>query len=397
MSDRRPGPLNPAELPTLPPSAAPPNPNAETLPPADHAQAPPPLDDRFPPVPGYEILGELGRGGMGVVYKALQVKANRLVALKMILAGGHAGADRLERFRTEAEAVARLQHPNIVQIHEVGEHNGLPFFSLEFCAGGSLEGRLQRTPLAPRGAAALVETLARAMHAAHEKGVLHRDLKPANVLLTEDGTPKIGDFGLARKLDEAGQTASGAVLGTPSYMAPEQAGGQRRATGPAADVYALGAILYECLTGRPPFLAATPLETLLQVLREEPISPSRLAPQVPRDLEGIALKCLQKEPRRRYATARALADDLRAFLDGRPISARPVGAMGRAWRWCKRNRGVATAAAAALLFLLLGTVISSALAVWALRSAGEARGQAERAETREQQVLQEEEKTRAAL
>ncbi|HKI32549.1 MAG TPA: serine/threonine-protein kinase [Gemmataceae bacterium] len=203
-------------------------------------------------VPGYEILGELGRGGMGVVYKARQAKLGRLVALKMILSGGHAGEADLSRFRTEAEAIARLQHPHIVQIHEIGEHGGLPYFSLEFCAGGSLEKKLAGTPLPPKEAAALVQTLARAMQAAHEKGVIHRDLKPANVLLAEDGTPKVTDFGLAKKLGEAGQTASGAVMGTPSYMAPEQAGGRSEQMSPLVDVYALGAILYECLTGRPP-------------------------------------------------------------------------------------------------------------------------------------------------
>ena len=215
-----------------------------TLPPPGAAEAPT-LPAGRPQMPGYEILGELGRGGMGVVYKASQHGLGRPVALKMVLSGAHAGAADLARFRIEAEAIARLQHPNIVQIHEVGEHGGLPFFSLEYCGGGSLEDRLQGTPLTPREAAALVERLARAMHAAHEKGVLHRDLKPANVLLTEDGTPKVTDFGLAKKLDEAGQTASGAVMGTPSYMAPEQAGGRSHEIGPACDVYALGAILYE--------------------------------------------------------------------------------------------------------------------------------------------------------
>ena len=254
-------------------------------------------------VPGYEVLSELGRGGMGVVYKARQVKLGRLVALKMILSGGHAGEADLARFRTEAEAIARLQHPNIVQIYEVGEHGGLPFFSLEFCGGGSLEKKRGGTPLPPAEAAVLVETLARAMQAAHEKGVIHRDLKPANVLLAEDGTPKITDFGLAKKLDEAGQTASGAVMGTPSYMAPEQAGGQ--AVGPLADVYALGAVLYECLTGRPPFKAATNLDTILQVVSDEPVPPAQLQPKTPRDLETICLKCLHKDPEKRYPSAAA--------------------------------------------------------------------------------------------
>jgi serine/threonine-protein kinase len=231
-------------------------------------------------VPGYELLAELGRGGMGVVYQARHGKLNRVVALKMILAGSHAGAADLARFQTEAEAIARLQHPNIVQVHEVGEHEGKPFFSLEFCAGGSLAQKLNGTPLPAREAAALLETLARAMQAAHDQHIIHRDLKPANVLLTEAGVPKITDFGLAKKLDEAGQTHSGAIMGTPSYMAPEQAGGKSGAIGPAADVYALGALLYECLTGRPPFKAATALDTIMQVVSEEPVPPRQLNAKV---------------------------------------------------------------------------------------------------------------------
>jgi serine/threonine-protein kinase len=244
-----------------------------------------------PAVPGYEILGELGRGGMGVVYKARQVKLNRVVALKMILAGAHAGAEELARFRTEAEAVARLQHPHIVQIYEVGESEGRPYFSLEFVDGGSLAARLDGSPLAPRQAARLVETLAQAMQAAHERGIVHRDLKPANVLLTSEGQPKITDFGLAKQLDSVkGQTQTGAVMGTPSYMAPEQAGGKSKEVSPVTDVYALGAILYELLTGRPPFKAANPLDTVLQVLSEEPVPPSRINVLLPRDLETIWLQ-----------------------------------------------------------------------------------------------------------
>jgi WD40 repeat protein/tRNA A-37 threonylcarbamoyl transferase component Bud32 len=297
----------------------------------------------WPTVPGYEVLGELGRGGMGVVYKARQAKLNRVVALKMILAGAHAGEAELARFRTEAEAIARLQHPHIVQIHEVGEHNGLPFFSLEFCAGGSLEKKLAGTPLPPRDAAALVERLAQAMHAAHAKGVVHRDLKPANVLLTEDGIPKITDFGLA-KLEQVGQTATGAIMGTPSYMAPEQAGGKTAQIGPAADVYALGALLYELLTGRPPFRGPTTFDTLVQVLHDEPVPPRQLQPTTPRDLETVCLKCLQKDPVRRYVTAEMLAEDLRRFQGHEPILARPVGAVERAVRWAWRRP-----AAAALL------------------------------------------------
>jgi serine/threonine-protein kinase len=283
-------------------------------------------------VPGYEIIRELGRGGMGVVYQARHLKLNRPVALKMILAGSHAGAADLTRFQTEAQAIARLRHPNIVQIHEVGEHEGKPYFSLEFCGGGSLEKKLNGTPLPPKEAVALVETLARALQAAHEQHVIHRDLKPANVLLAEDGTPKVTDFGLAKKLDEAGQTASGAVMGTPSYMAPEQAGGHGRDIGPACDIYALGAILYECLTGRPPFRAANAVDTVLQVVTDEPLPPSRLNSNVPRDLETICLKCLRKIPGQRYASAAMLADDLRRFLGGEPIQARRVGLIERAWK-----------------------------------------------------------------
>jgi WD40 repeat protein len=288
-------------------------------------------------IPGYQVLAEIGRGGMGVVYQARQLKLDRLVALKMILAGSHAGAADLARFQTEAHAIARLQHPNIVQVYEVGDHEGKPFLSLEFCGGGSLAQKLNGTPLPPREAAALVETLARAMQAAHEQHVVHRDLKPANVLLAADGAPKVTDFGLAKKLDEAGQTQSGAVLGTPSYMAPEQAGGKSLEIGPAADVYALGAILYECLTGRPPFKAATALDTMMQVVSDEPVPPTQLQSKTPRDLETICLKCLRKEARKRYGSARELADDLRRFLAGEPIRGRPVGRVERVAKWVKRN------------------------------------------------------------
>src|SRR5579884_2856701 len=297
-------------------------------------------------VAGYEVLGELGRGGMGVVYKARDPRLNRLVALKMVLSGGHAGKDELLRFKAEAEAVARLTHPNVVQIYEIGEHDGLPFFALEYVSGGSLAARLDGTPLPAAEAAALVETLARAVHHAHLQGIVHRDLKPANVLLASGGSasggrkppdasqsgglrpplaleiPKITDFGLAKRLDaETARTAEGSILGTPSYMAPEQAGGKSSDIGPATDVYALGAILYECLTGRPPFRAATALDTVLQVVSDEPVPPTRLQSKVPRDLETICLKCLAKEPHRRYADAEQLADELRRFRAGEPILA----------------------------------------------------------------------------
>jgi tRNA A-37 threonylcarbamoyl transferase component Bud32 len=331
-----------------------------------------------PVVPGYEILGELGRGGMGVVYKARQTKLGRLVALKMILAGAHAGEDERRRFLTEAEAVARLQHPNIVQIHEIGEADGHPFFSLEFCPGGSLADQLDGTPLPPGKAAALVETLAGAVQAAHEAGVVHRDLKPANVLLLADGTPKVTDFGLAKKLDDAaGQTASGAIMGTPSYMAPEQAEGKGKQIGPAADVYALGAVLYELLTGRPPFKAATAFDTVLQVVSEEPVPPGRLQQKLPRDLETICLKCLHKEPRKRYPSAAELADDLGRFAKWEPIRARPVGRVERSWRWSRRNPAVAGLLAAVALTQLLGTGVASFFAVRANANAQQARAEEE--------------------
>jgi serine/threonine protein kinase len=347
-----------------------------------------------PTVPGYEVLEEVGRGGMGVVYKARQVKLQRIVALKMILAGSQAAEADLARFRNEAEAVARLQHPNIVQVHEVGEYEGLPFLALEYCAGGSLADRLAGTPLPAGEAAQLLETLARAVDAAHQAQVIHRDLKPANVLLQKNLTqrrkdakkeeereeeenlpdsssalcafaslrevlPKITDFGLAKRLDVAGRTHTGTVLGTPSYMAPEQAEGQAHAAGPAVDVYALGAVLYECLTGRPPFKAATPLETVLQVIADEPLPPSRLNREVPRDLETICLKCLHKDPRKRYATAADLADDLARFRAGESIAARPAGTVERASKWVRRRPALAALAAVSVLAAvgLLATVL----------------------------------------
>jgi formylglycine-generating enzyme required for sulfatase activity len=332
----------------------------------------------WPSLPGYEILGELGRGGMGIVYQARQTQLDRLVALKVILAGGHAGAADLVRFRTEGEAIARVQHPHIVQVFEVGAHDGLPFFSLELCAGGSLEKKLAGTPLPPQEAARLVETLARAMQAAHQAHVIHRDLKPANVLLTADGTPKITDFGLAKKLDEVGQTASGAILGTPSYMAPEQAGGKSTQVGPAADIYALGAILYECLTGRPPFKAATPLDTMMQVVQDEPVPPRQLQSGVPADLETICLKCLAKEPNRRYASASALADDLRCYLAGEPVQARPAGHLERTFKWARRRPALAGLLGVTLLALVSLAVLSGYLVV-ARSDADEKRKDAERA------------------
>jgi serine/threonine protein kinase len=345
-------------------------------------------------VPGYTILEILGRGGMGVVYKARQDKANRLVALKMILSGAHAGDDERLRFQAEAEAVACLSHPHIVQVYEVGETpEGHSFFTLEFVAGGTLAERLRQGPLPRVEAAVLLEALARAIQYAHDNGIVHRDLKPHNILFagiesssaTSRSTlklgkdvnsrvgatsgltagpplaviPKISDFGLAKRLDaDDALTHTGAIMGTPSYMAPEQALGQSKHVGPAADIYALGVLLYECLTGRPPFKGATLTETLDQVRTMEPIAPHRLAGEVPRDLETICLHCLRKDPARRYAAAGLLADDLRCFREGLPISARPVGNPERVWRWCRRNPWWAAMITSVALLLLGVTGIS---------------------------------------
>ena len=316
----------------------------------------------FPSLPGYEILAELGRGGMGVVYQARQIRANRLVALKMIRSSSYATLPEKVRFQIEAEAVARLQHPNIVQLHEVSEASGQPFFSLEYCEEGSLGERLKNTPFEPAQAAALVATLARAMHYAHLRGVVHRDLKPANILLARDGTPKISDFGLAKRLDAGSDLSrSGAIIGTPSYMAPEQAAGKVHDIGPAADIYALGALLFRCLTGRPPFLGDTDMEILRQVLNEEPPSLSPLAPQVPRDLETICLKCLQKEPGRRYASAEELARDLDRWLVGETILARPSGRLERLRKWVRRKPATAALVGVSVLALVAVVVLGIVL------------------------------------
>jgi WD40 repeat protein len=325
-------------------------------------------------VGGYAIRGELGRGGMGVVYEAWQEPLRRAVALKMMLGSRFADPRQRTRFRAEAEAVARLQHPNIVQIHEVGEHEGLPFFTLELVGGGSLAARLRGRPQPPRQAAEWLEVLARAVQHAHGHGVVHRDLKPANVLLTADGALKVADFGLAKPIEGVpAQTASGMIVGTPEYMAPEQAAG-RGDVGPAADVWALGAILYELLTGRPPFRAASPLETLDLVRAADPVAPHRLNPAVPRDLETVCLKCLEKEPARRYASAGDLADDVRRFLDGRPVRARPVGTPERAWKWARRRPALAA------LLLVTGLVVFPGFpgATWLWREAELARRSADR-------------------
>lgn len=316
----------------------------------------------LPVIDGYEILGELGRGGMGVVYLARHLRLHRLCALKMVLTGPHASPEGLVRFLGEAEAIAKLRHPHIVAIHQIGEYDGLPFIELEYLGGGGLADQLDGMPRPPRPAAELIATLAGAVQAAHEAGVVHRDLKPANVLLDDDGTPKVADFGVAKALgSDSGLTATDSILGSPSYMAPEQAGGHSREVGPAADLYALGAILYELLTGRPPFRGATVLETLDQVKNTEPIPPSRLVPRLPRDIETIALKCLRKEPEKRYASAAELAEDLRRFVTGAPIVARPVPSWERVIKWCRRRPAIAALIIAVSLLLasLLGLGIWS--------------------------------------
>jgi WD40 repeat protein len=313
----------------------------------------------FPAFPGYEILERLGRGGMGVVFKARQCNLKRLVALKMLSDGSLADAEQQARFRNEAELVARLRHPNIVQIYEIGEHEGRPYLALEYVEGGSLAGRLARGPMSLREAAELIETVARAMHAAHEGGIIHRDLTPANILLAADGTPRISDFGLAKRLDgEPGRTQTGDIFGTPSYMAPEQASGQSKRVGVSTDVYALGAILYELLVGRPPFRAPNPLETMHQVLSEEPIAPRRFDARLPRDLETICLKCLNKESIHRYASALELAEDLRRWQAGEPIHARPTPLWRRGVKWAQRN----PAAALLIISLLAGLVLAVGVA-----------------------------------
>jgi tetratricopeptide (TPR) repeat protein len=363
-------------------------PTEQRDPAADEAEAGPGVDETpcgplTPREPGevgrvgpYRVLRILGSGGMGVVYQAQQVWPGRVVALKMILAGARAGRERLARFRRETEIAAELQHPNIVPIYEAGGHEGQPYFTMEYLPGGSLAQKLT-VPLPAAQAAALVETLSRAVHFAHERGFVHRDLKPSNVLLAGDGTPKITDFGLAKQLAEVAdgpgesRTQTGAVLGTPGYMAPEQAAGGAD-VGPAADVWALGALLYECLTGRPPFRAATMLETLEQTRTREPVPPGRLQPGLARDLETVCLKCLQKEPKRRYGTARDLADDLGRFLRGEPIRARPISRRERLAKWVRRRPALTALLAVSGLSLVLfvvGTLLYNARLRQAVRLA----------------------------
>jgi WD40 repeat protein len=309
----------------------------------------------------YVLHAEIARGGMGVVYRATQTSLNRPVALKMILAGPRALPADIQRFRSEAEAVAALDHPHIVPVYEVGQHGGQPYFSMKLVEGGNLTQHLDRYAGNPRAAVELVATLSEAIHHAHQRGILHRDLKPRNILLDCQGQPQITDFGLAQRTDGNGDSASslsGDIVGTASYMAPEQARAERPFT-TAVDIFSLGAILYELLTGRPPFRRGTPAETILDVLQKEPQRPRAANPRVDRDLETICLKCLQKEPQRRYGSAEALAEDLRRWLDGRPIAARPAGSLERLWRWCRRNPAMAAAISAASAIIVLLTLVFS--------------------------------------
>jgi tetratricopeptide (TPR) repeat protein/tRNA A-37 threonylcarbamoyl transferase component Bud32 len=336
-----------------------------------HSESTVPASAGWPIIAGYEIVAELGRGGMGVVYKATQTSLRRIVAIKLFLTGS------LDRFRLEAEAIARLQHPHIVQVFEVGTSFRGPYFSQEFIAGGSLADRLDGAPWPAAKAAALVATLAEAVQFTHDRNIIHRDLKPANILMADDQTPKISDFGLAKESDrDSGQTATGDIMGSPSYMAPEQAGGVTKHITPATDIYALGAILYELLTGRPPFYGETAMDTVFQVLSNEPIAPRQLQPKLPRDIETICLKCLEKLPRDRYATAQELADDLRRFGLGEPIRALPVPTWMRAVKWARRRPGLAAAistATLATLFLIVGGIVYNILLVGALRTADDER------------------------
>ncbi len=321
----------------------------------------------LPDPPDYRLIQLLGRGGMGIVYKAVHRRLRRVVALKMFEAGRIPTAREIVRFRTEAEAIARLQHPNIVQIFEIGEHGGLPFLALELADDGTLAHRLQQLPYSPQPAAELIETLARAVEHAHGQGIVHRDLKPANILFAGGGIPKITDFGLAKILLDDGAdsprdaTRSGEAIGTPRYMAPEQAAGRHDLIGPGTDVYALGTLLYECLTGQVPFVSSSVVDTVEKIRNDEPASPRHLQPAIPRDLATICLHCLQKNPDRRYASAGALADDLRQYLKGEPIAARPTPAWEHAWKWCRRRPTRAALIAVGLSSILAGIIAAGVL------------------------------------
>jgi serine/threonine protein kinase len=316
----------------------------------------------------YELLHEIARGGMGVVYRARQISLNRIVALKMILAGRLATEEDITRFRTEAEAAARLQHPHIVAVHDVGAIEGQHYFSMDFIEGASLAQKLQAGPMPGRMAARYIRLIARAVHHAHKQGVLHRDLKPSNILIDTEDEPHIMDFGLAKRLGgDSAQTRTGVVLGTPSYMAPEQAAGKSQELGPACDIYGLGAVLYECITGRPPFRAETPLDTVMQVMDRDPPPPRLLNPNIDHDLETICLKCLEKDPRRRYATAEALAEDLQRYLNDETISARSFNVLDRLARTLVRSQhDIAFHTWSTMVLIVAGIIFATYVTVYLL-------------------------------
>jgi serine/threonine-protein kinase len=336
-----PSPHDEVTLPPSPPQVGSAAPEAPTLPPGPGSVEASADCIKIRYFGDYELLEEIARGGMGVVYKARQISLNRIVAIKMILAGQLASSGDLQRFHTEAEAAANLDHPNIVPIYEVGEHEGQHYFSMKLIDGSNLAQQVTRYTQDPQATARLMATVAQAVHHAHQRGILHRDLKPGNILVDREGQPYVTDFGVARRVEgHTGQTQTGAILGTPSYMPPEQARSEKVLT-TAVDVYSLGAVLYELLTGRPPFRAETPLETVLQVLEHEPDRPRVLNPRADRDLETICLKCMEKEAPKRYGSADALAEELERWLAQEPIQARPVSRPERMWRWCRRNPLVA--------------------------------------------------------
>jgi serine/threonine protein kinase len=317
----------------------------------------------------YELLTEIARGGMGVVYRARQTTLDRVVALKMILAGRLANPDEIARFRTEAEAAAKLRHPNIVAVHDVGDCAGQHYFTMEYIEGISLDRKLAQGPLACKAAARYVRILARAVFYAHNQGILHRDLKPSNILIDVEDEPHITDFGLAKRLgpEASGQTRTGAVLGTPSYMSPEQAQGKSDQLGPASDVYSLGAVLYELITGRPPFRAATPLDTVLQVIDHQPVPPRLLNPKIDHDLDTICLKCLEKDPALRYTTAEELGDDLQRYLDGESIHARSFNVIDRLAHVLERDTHTADFSAwSSMVLVMAGIVGAEHIAVFLL-------------------------------
>ena len=327
-----------------------------------------PADGNAPPqeFKNYVLIREIARGGMGVVYEARQSGLDRTVALKMIITRGSPHPEDVERFYIEAQAVARLDHPNIVPVFEIGEHDGRHFYAMAYVDGESLAERIRRAPISSRETADLIAPVTDAIAYAHDNGIVHRDLKPANILLERGGAAKVTDFGIAKRMDdEAGLTATGQVLGTPNYMPPEQASGDIAQVGPAADVYSLGAVLYHMLTGRPPFQSASIADILTQVIDREPLPPRALDESIDRDLETICLKCLEKKPSQRYESAKDLAAELRRYLAGAPIHARPIGKIGRAWKWCRNNPVVAGLLAVVFLTFSAGTVVSTYFAVLA--------------------------------